>query len=338
MRVYSDPASERHVNELSGFEVPPRFPAAMAGIREAEASGATVERLPFEPAGRDALLRVHKGYFLSEVKALSDAGGGHLDPDTAAGPGSFEVAALASGAACAAVDGALAGGASFAVSRPPGHHAGEDYAMGYCLFNHAAVAAAYARARGVDRVAVLDWDVHHGNGTQDIFYDRPDVLYLSVHRGPFYPGTGEANEIGEGEGRGSTVNVRLPARSGEEVYAAAFAGVLVPVLREYGAGLLIVSAGYDAHADDPIGGMDLGDDSFARFAALLCGVCRETGSPPPAFVLEGGYDLAALSRSVAATVRGAREMAPGWEYTGGVGPVEDSRGALSPFWKSLRQG
>ena len=336
MHVYSDPALERHVNGLSGVEVPRRFPAAVAGIEEAERAGLPVERLPCGPAGEDALVRVHAGGYVERLRALSDAGGGYLDPDTALGPGSFEVAALASGAACAAVESSLAGESSFAVVRPPGHHAGADYAMGFCLFNHAAVAAAHARSLGVGRVAVLDWDVHHGNGTQDVFYGDEAVLYLSVHRSPFYPGTGEAGEVGDGAGLGYTVNVPLPGRSGEDVYRAAFAGVLVPVLREYGPGLLIVSAGYDAHAADPLGGMGLEADSFARFAALLCAVCREVGAPPPAFVLEGGYDLDALARSVAATVRGAHEDAPGWEYAGRVRPVQMSRAALVPYWKSLR--
>ncbi|HEV2093481.1 MAG TPA: histone deacetylase [Rubrobacter sp.] len=336
MHVYSDPAFERHVNELSGVEVPRRFPAAIAGIDEAERAGLPVERRPCGPAGEEALLRVHTRGYVDRLRDLSGAGGGRLDPDTALGPGSFEVAALASGAACAAVEGALAGEPSFAVARPPGHHAGAGYAMGFCLFNHAAVAAAHARSLGVGRVAVLDWDVHHGNGTQDVFYADGEVLYLSVHRSPFYPGTGRAEEVGEGEGQGFTANVPLPGRSGEDVYAAAFAGVLVPVLREYGPGLLIVSAGYDAHAADPLGGMGLEADSFARFAALLCATCREIGAPPPAFVLEGGYDLDALARSVAATVRGAYDDPPGWEYAGGGRPVDRSRAALAPFWKSLR--
>ena len=336
MHVYSDPALERHVNALSGVEVPRRFPAAVAGIDEAERAGLPVERRPFGPAGEDALMRVHTREYVERLRELSEAGGGYLDPDTALGPGSFEVAALASGAACAAVDSALAGETSFAVVRPPGHHAGAAYAMGFCLFNHAAVAAAHARSLGVRRVAVLDWDVHHGNGTQDVFYGEVEVLYLSVHRNPFYPGTGKAEEAGEGGGLGLTVNVPLPGRSGEDVYAEAFAGVLVPVLREYGPGLLIVSAGYDAHAADPLGGMDLEAAAFARFAALLSAVCREAGAPPPAFVLEGGYDLEALARSVAATVRGAHEDAPGWTYAGGVRPVERSRAALAPYWKSLR--
>lgn len=336
MHVYSDPALERHVNELSGVEVPRRFPAALAGIEEAERAGVPVERHPFVAADKDALLGVHTRGYVERIGALSDGGGGYLDPDTAVGPGSFEVAALASGAACAAVNSALGGEAAFAVVRPPGHHAGAGYAMGFCLFNHAAVAAAHARSLGVERVAVLDWDVHHGNGTQDVFYRDGGVLYLSVHRGPFYPGTGEAGEVGEGEGLGFTVNVPLPGRSGEDAYAAAFGGVFAPVLREYGPGLLIVSAGYDAHAADPLGGMGLEADSFARFAALLCAVCRETGAPPPAFVLEGGYDLDALTRSVAATVRGAHEDAPDRGYVGGVRPVEEARAALAPYWKSLR--
>ena len=336
MHVYSDPACERHVNELSGVEVPRRFPAAMAGIEEAERAGLPVERRPCAPAGEDALLRVHTRGYVDRIQVLSDGAGGPLDPDTAVGPGSFEVAAIASGAACAAVESALAGDAAFAVSRPPGHHAGAGYAMGFCLFNHLAVAAAHARSLGAGRVAVLDWDVHHGNGTEDIFYGDESVLYLSVHRSPFYPGTGRAEEVGEGEGLGFNVNVPLPRGSGEDVYAAAFAGVLVPALREYEPELLIVSAGYDAHAADPLGGMGLEANSFARFASLLCAACREIGGSPPAFVLEGGYDLDALADSVAATVRGAHEDPPGWEYAGGVPPVERSRAALAPFWKGLR--
>jgi len=336
LHVYSDPASERHINELSGVEVPRRFPAAMAGIEEAEKAGLPVERRPCSPAGEDALLRVHTPGYVDKIRAFSGGGGGYLDPDAAVGPGSFEVAALTSGAACAAVDSALAGDAAFAVARPPGHHAGAGYAMGFCLFNHAAVAAAHARSLGVGRVAVLDWDVHHGNGTEDIFYADGGVLYLSVHRSPFYPGTGRAEDVGEGAGLGFNVNVPLPGRTGEDVYAAAFAGVLVPVLREYEPGILIVSAGYDAHAADPLGGMGLEANSFARFAALLCATCREIGAPPPAFVLEGGYDLDALAGSVAATVRGAYEDPPGWGYADGGRPVERSRAALAPFWKALR--
>ncbi len=209
--------------------------------------------------------------------------------------------------------------------------------MGFCLLNHVAVAAEHARSHGVGRVAILDWDVHHGNGTQDIFYDDARVLYLSAHQSPFYPGTGAADEMGEGRGRGFTVNVPLPAGSGEEAYAAAFAGVFLPVLREFGPALILVSAGYDAHAADPLGGMSLEASSFGRFAAHLASLAREIGAAPPALVLEGGYNLGALTEGVAATIRGIEERQDAaWEYAGDSQPVEAARIVLAPLWESLR--
>ena len=336
MHVYSDQASERHVNHLAGVEAPERFPAALAGVERAERSGAAVKRLSCRPAGEEALATVHDPAYLEHLREMCAAGGGYLSLDTAAGEGSWEAASLASGAACSAVESALSGETAFAIARPPGHHAGRDYGMGFCLTNHAAVATGHALSRGLERIAILDWDVHHGNGTQDIFYDEDRVLYLSSHQSPFYPGTGKAGEVGEGEGRGFTVNVPLPAGSGEYVYAAAFAGVFVPVLREFAPEVILISAGFDAHADDLLGGMALESDSFGRFAALISALSREIGASPPAFVLEGGYNLGALTESVAATIRGVEEESPDWEYTGGVGPVEESREALAPFWRGLR--
>ena len=209
--------------------------------------------------------------------------------------------------------------------------------MGFCLLNHVAVAAEHARSRGVERIAILDWDVHHGNGTQDVFYDDGEVLYLSTHQSPFYPGTGAADEVGEGQGRGFNVNVPLPAGSGEDLYAAAFAGVFLPVLREFDPALILVSAGYDAHAADPLGGMSLEADSFGRFAAHLASLAHEVGAAPLAFVLEGGYNLGAITESVAATIRGVEEHQDiSWEYAGGPRPVEAARKVLAPLWESLR--
>jgi len=335
LHVYSDPASGRHVNDLAGVESPERFPAALAGVEEAERDGVPVEWRRCRRAEDGAIGAVHDPVYLDQLREMSAAGSGYLNLDTAVGEGSWEAASFASGAACSAVESALEGETAFAVARPPGHHAGRDYGMGFCLTNHAAVAAGHALSRGLQKVAILDWDVHHGNGTQDIFYGDGRVLYLSVHQSPFYPGTGEAAEVGEGEGRGLTANVPLPADSGEDVYAAVFAGVFVPVLREFGPGVILVSAGFDAHADDLLGGMALTSDAFGRFAALLCNLCREVGAAPPAFILEGGYNLDALTESVTATIRGAGEVAPGWEYAGGVRQVEKSREALAPFWRSL---
>ncbi len=209
--------------------------------------------------------------------------------------------------------------------------------MGFCLLNHAAVAAEHARSRGAERVAILDWDVHHGNGTQDLFYEDPGVLFLSVHQSPFYPGSGGAGEVGNGRGRGLTVNVPLPARSGEEAYAAALAGVFLPVLREFGPALIIVSAGYDAHAADPLGGMSLRSASFGRFAAQLASLAHELGAAPLALVLEGGYNLEALAEGVAATISGVEErQGAAWEYAGDSPPVEAARKVLAPLWESLR--
>ena len=336
MHVYSDPASERHVNHLAGVEAPQRFSAALAGVEEASRDGVRVEWRSCRPAGDTALAAVHEPDYLALLREMSAAGEGYLSADTALGAGSWEAASLASGAACSAVESALAGEAAFAVSRPPGHHAGRDYGMGFCLTNHAAVAAGHALARGVGRVSLLDWDVHHGNGTQDIFYADDRVLYLSVHQSPFYPGTGRSGEVGEGEGAGFTVNVPLPAASGEYLYAAAFTGVFVPVLCEFRPELIVVSAGFDAHAADLLGGMALETDSFARFAALLSSLAGELGAAPLALVLEGGYNLEVLAGSVAATVRGVAQDPPGWEYPGGVGPVEESRKALAPFWEGVR--
>ncbi|CAA9473806.1 MAG: Deacetylases, including yeast histone deacetylase and acetoin utilization protein [uncultured Rubrobacteraceae bacterium] len=340
IQVYSDPACARHVNPNSSVEAPERLAAALEGVMRARAAGAELDLSPPAPASREALEAVHDPRYLDGLLALSEAGGGYLDGDTATNAHSWEAATLASGAAVAAVDSAMGGTPSFALVRPPGHHAGGGYGMGFCLLNHAAVAAAHARSSGAGRVAILDWDVHHGNGTQDIFYDRADVLYLSVHRSPFYPGTGRLGETGQGAGRGFTVNVPLPARSGVDRYAAAFSGVLLPVLREFEPEVVIVSAGYDAHLSDPLGGMALDENFFGEAAAAVAAVTRETpGCAPPALVLEGGYDLNALSGCVEATLAGLNGAgAPGWVYRpeGAPGPVREAREALAPFWESLR--
>jgi acetoin utilization deacetylase AcuC-like enzyme len=337
LHVYSDPASKRHVNSMAGVEAPERFPAALAGVEEAERAGVPVEHRPCQPAPADALEAAHAPRYLESLEELSARGGGYVDFDTALSQDSWEAATLAAGAAVGAVESALEGTAAFAIARPPGHHAGRDYGMGFCLLNNAAVAAEYARSRGLDRVAILDWDVHHGNGTQDIFYGSEEVLYLSAHQSPFYPGTGDAREAGEGRGKGFTGNVPLPGRSGEDLYAEAFAGFFVPILREFRPALILVSAGYDAHADDLLGGMRLTADSFGRFASALAAVAREVGAAPPAFLLEGGYNLNALTACVAATIKGTEEnSSPAWEYSGGAGPVEAARKALSPFWECLR--
>jgi acetoin utilization deacetylase AcuC-like enzyme len=261
------------------------------------AAGAPVESAVEAPRGD--LEQVHDAAYLSAVERLAAAGGGHLDPDTAVNDVSFRAAALASGAALAAVDAVIDGEIerAFCGGRPPGHHAERARAMGFCLINHAAVAAAHARRSSAARVAILDWDAHHGNGTQAIFYDDPSVLYVSLHQWPFYPGTGAADQRGAGAGMGATVNVPVPAGIGEADYLELFDQVALPAVRLFAPDLLIVSAGFDAHRDDPLCSLGLTAGAFARMTESVADI----GSGQ-VFVLEGGYDLDALEESVLAVL------------------------------------
>ena len=253
------------------------------------------------PATRDELLRVHDEAYVASIDAL-DGRAAMLDPDTFTSPESVEVARLAAGAAVQAAEHALdTGETAFALVRPPGHHAERDKAMGFCLFNNVAVAAAAALARGLSRVAVVDIDVHHGNGTQWMFYDDPRVFYVSTHQFPFYPGTGAADETGTGAGRGFTLNIPLAAGARDGDYEIAY-GEIAGALDRYAPQLLLVSAGYDAHADDPLASMRVSTDGYARIVRAL----RDTAARvrcPLALVTEGGYDLDALAACVGASLR-----------------------------------
>jgi acetoin utilization deacetylase AcuC-like enzyme len=244
------------------------------------------------PATREELLRVHDA---AHVDAIERTNGKAvmLDPDTFTSPESYEVALLAAGAAVQAAEHAHGTReTAFALVRPPGHHAERDKAMGFCLFNNVAVAAAAMIARGLSRVAIVDIDVHHGNGTQWIFYDDPRVLYVSTHQFPFYPGTGAADEKGTGKGTGFTFNVPLAAGATDADYAAAYATIGTR-LRDYRPELVIVSAGFDAHADDPLASMRMTAQGYAAVVGTLKQTADAIGSPM-ALVTEGGYDLAAL--------------------------------------------
>jgi acetoin utilization deacetylase AcuC-like enzyme len=264
-----------------------------------------LHRIPARAAQMEDLEAVHSRDHIDRVRRSCETGGGMLDGgDTYASPASYDVASLAAGSVTGAIDAVLGGEvrAAFCAIRPPGHHAERDQAMGFCLFNNAAVGARYAqRRRGVGRVAILDWDVHHGNGTQHLFEDDPSVLYISLHQYPFYPGTGAAAERGRGEGEGLTVNIPLPAGTGEDEYRSAFVERVVPALREYAPGLLIISAGFDAHRDDPLADMRLTDTSYRELTLLVAGIA------PLVSVLEGGYNLAALSVSVGEHLRALME-------------------------------
>jgi acetoin utilization deacetylase AcuC-like enzyme len=252
------------------------------------------------PATRDELLRVHSA---EHVRRISETNGraAMLDADTFTSPESYEIALLAAGAVVQAVDHALdAKDAAFALVRPPGHHAEREQAMGFCLFNNVAVGAAAAIARGLTRVAVVDIDVHHGNGTQWMFYDDPRVLYVSTHQFPFYPGTGAAGEIGRGAGEGYTFNVPLEAGATDVDYAAAYFAI-ANVVESYAPELLLISAGYDAHVDDPLASMRVTTAGYAAVIGSLKGAAILVGCPI-ALVTEGGYDLDALRGCLDATL------------------------------------
>jgi acetoin utilization deacetylase AcuC-like enzyme len=276
-------------------ERPERYDAVAAA---AVAAGAVQAEAPAAPL--TAIERVHSAAYVDAVERFCRGGGGALDPDTIMHEASWEAALRAAGGAMAAVDHVARhpGSAAFSLGRPPGHHAETARAMGFCIINSAAVAAAHALAElGCARVAVVDWDAHHGNGTQAIFYDDPSVLYVSLHQYPFYPGTGAAGERGVGDGVGATVNVPLGAGTGRDEYLDAFRTVALPAVTSFEPEVLIVSAGFDAHRDDPLCALGLDADGFAEMATALREICGG-----PALVLEGGYSLPALESSVASVL------------------------------------
>jgi acetoin utilization deacetylase AcuC-like enzyme len=282
----------------------PERPERLAAARRAAASvTARAERVnvPTRLATDDEIGRVHTAAY---VHRLGQAAGvsGMWDEDTYSSPKSVDAARTAAGGAVELVDTLVGRRAERGVAllRPPGHHARPGGAMGFCLLNNVAIAAAHARARGVGRVLVLDFDVHHGNGTQEMFYDDPNVLFVSLHQFPFYPGTGALEEAGKGDGLGFTVNVPLSAGTGDAEYALAFERIVAPVASEFTPELVLLSAGFDAHESDPLAQMRVTSEGYRAMMRKLCAALPER--TPIGAVLEGGYDLAALEASLEATL------------------------------------
>ncbi len=271
--------------------------------------------IPPRPAGFDLLARVHDAAYVRELAEFAQRSGGHLDADTYVRPRSFAAVDLAAGGAAelarAVVEGRARNG--IALVRPPGHHAVRQAGMGFCLLNNVAVAAqAVLDECGVKRILVVDWDVHHGNGTQDIFYGSAQVLFFSTHQYPYYPGTGGVQEIGAGAGRGYTVNVPLPAGVGDEGFGRAYAAILAPLAERFRPELILVSAGFDAHWDDPLAGLRLSLDGYWSLSQTVLGLADRLCEGRVVAVLEGGYNLAVLSNGVANLCRALLgDTAPG---------------------------
>jgi len=277
------------------------------------------------PADRETVTAVHDPAYVDEIRSFCADGGGQWDPDTVACGGTYRAALQSVGLARWAVDAALDGAdgreTPFSLGRPPGHHAVADDAMGFCFFNNAAVAARAALDAGrADRVAIVDWDVHHGNGTQELFYDRGDVLYVSLHEDGLYPGTGAATETGTGDGAGTTVNAPLPAGAGDADYLHVTERVAVPALSRFEPDLTVVSAGFDAHRHDPVSRTRLSTEGFALVTDRLRDHADRTDAPL-AFVLEGGYGLDCLADGVGLvheTFDGRRPVEPDDDPDGAV--------------------
>jgi acetoin utilization deacetylase AcuC-like enzyme len=345
---------ELFLDHVAPPEHPERGARLLAVRRGLEQAGAGVApergepflRLAAPDATDDQLARVHAPAYIGQLGHLAGRSG-LLDEDTYLSPGSVAAARRAAGAAVALVDALHAGTTRFgiAVPRPPGHHALADRAMGFCLLNNVAVAAAHARANGYQRVLVLDWDVHHGNGTEGIFYADPSVLFMSLHQYPNYPGTGAASDLGSGDGRGRNVNLPLPPGGDDAVYQAAFQRIVLPLVEQFAPDFALVSCGFDAHARDPLAQMQL---SAAGYAAMTRGLI-ETLDPscPLGVVLEGGYDLQALTESTEAvalelltggkptTTPRSSEALPGSALAAGAAAaaLAEVERALSPFWR-----
>ncbi len=286
-------------------ERPARREAVASGVRDA--AGDRLVEPPFDPATDDEILDIHDDAYLALLVEADARGGGWLDPDTFVVPGSLAAARAAAGASLRAATAVASGEAevAFAVVRPPGHHAAAARGSGFCLLNNVAIAAAGLRRAGLaQRIAIVDWDVHHGDGTQELFDADPDVFFASTHQSPFYPGTGWPDETGTGLAAGTMHNRLLADGEGDEAFLAAWRDELLPAIEAFAPQAILVSAGYDAHRVDPLASLRLTDDGYGAVSRALGALSRRLGLPGVALTLEGGYDLDALRGAAAATVRG----------------------------------
>jgi len=318
----------------------PERPERIRAIRDLMKQYRRDDLVELEPRlATDAELALnHDPTHVARVAETAGRPHGAFDADTPVCSESYATAALAAGGYLELLDRILARDVDngFAFVRPPGHHAESDRAMGFCLFNNVAIGARWLRTRGVGRILIVDWDVHHGNGTQDSFYDDPDTLYVSTHQYPFYPGTGAAHEVGRGAAAGRTLNIPLPAGCGDDEYVAAFTDIIVPVANQFRPEVVLISAGFDADYRDPLAGMQVTDDGFRAMTRLLMQVAAEHAEGRVAAILEGGYDLNALRAAVPAVLdelAGTTLAEPMRKPRPRGSVLEPARAAHAPYWE-----
>ncbi|HPE64006.1 MAG TPA: histone deacetylase [Methanothrix sp.] len=310
-------------------------------LEKIRSSGLELEFVTPRPATLDEVRTIHSPGYIDQVRSISEQGGGYLDLDTVVSRRSYEAALMAAGGVIAGIERVTTDlDNAFALIRPPGHHALPNRGMGFCIFNNVAIGAKCAQKMGLEKVLIVDWDVHHGNGTGAVFYDDRSVMYFSVHQFPHYPGTGRVKEMGMDGAEGFTVNVPLPWGTGDSGYLTVFEEVLKPVAMEFDPDIVLVSAGQDPHQADPLSGMNLTTEAFGSMASTVKEIADSCSEGRLVAALEGGYNLGTLSDSVVAILRSFKGESPEKieveEDPRVAERIEEVRRAMSPYWNCFK--